>query len=103
MLFRSPLQLDQRNRQERELAAKLATAEQLQAQREEATLQRIVGGRPQHADVHEGRATVASDVAVPSASMRCNTSSLSDGPPIKASAASDSAMVRMAGNLPATV
>lgn len=32
-----PLQLDQRNRQERELAARLATAEQLQAQREEAT------------------------------------------------------------------
>lgn len=32
-----PLQLDKRNRQERELAAKMATAEQLQAQREEAT------------------------------------------------------------------
>ncbi|WP_454906634.1 TolC family protein [Variovorax gossypii] len=32
-----PLQLDQRNRQDRELAAKLATAEQMQAQREEAT------------------------------------------------------------------
>ena len=32
-----PLQLDQKNRQDRELAAKLATAEQMQAQREEAT------------------------------------------------------------------
>ncbi len=31
-----PLQLDQKNRQDRELAAKLATAEQMQAQREEA-------------------------------------------------------------------
>ncbi|GER21262.1 transporter [Variovorax paradoxus] len=32
-----PLQLDQKNRQDRELAGKLATAEQMQAQREEAT------------------------------------------------------------------
>jgi outer membrane protein TolC len=32
-----PLQIDQKNRQERELAAKLALVEQLQAQREEAT------------------------------------------------------------------
>ncbi|MGJ7498553.1 TolC family protein [Variovorax sp. RT4R15] len=32
-----PLQLDQKNRQDRELSAKLAAAEQMQAQREEAT------------------------------------------------------------------
>jgi outer membrane protein TolC len=40
-----PLQLDQKNRQDRELSAKLATAEQLRAQREEATREHIAEAR----------------------------------------------------------
>ena len=36
-----PLQLDQKNRQDRDVAAKLAVAEQMRAQREEATRERI--------------------------------------------------------------
>ena len=43
--FSIPLQLDQRNRQDRELAAKLATAEQMRAQREEATREHVAEAR----------------------------------------------------------
>ena len=39
--FSVPLQLDHRNRQDRELAAKLATADQLRAEREEATREHV--------------------------------------------------------------
>jgi len=40
-----PLQLDQKNRQDRELSAKLATAEQMRAQREETTREHIAEAR----------------------------------------------------------
>ena len=43
--FSIPLQLDQRNRQDRELAAKLATAEQMRAQREDATREYVAEAR----------------------------------------------------------
>ncbi len=43
--FSVPLQLDQRNRQDRELAAKLATAEQMRAEREEATREHVAQAR----------------------------------------------------------
>jgi len=40
-----PLQWDQKNRQDRELAAKLATAEQMRAQREEVTREHLAETR----------------------------------------------------------
>jgi hypothetical protein len=40
-----PLQLDQKNRQDREVSAKLAIAEQMRAQREEVTREHVAGTR----------------------------------------------------------
>ena len=54
-----PLQLDRRNRQDRELAAKLALVEQVRAQREEATRERLAEARNWLQEWHSGRDRLA--------------------------------------------
>lgn len=50
-----PLQWDQKNRQDRELAAKLATVEQMRAQREEETRMHVAGARAMLQEWHSDR------------------------------------------------
>lgn len=50
-----PLQLDQKHRQDREVSAKLALVEQMRAQREEATRERLAEARSWLQEWHSGR------------------------------------------------
>lgn len=54
-----PLQLDRKNRQDRELAAKLALVEQMRAQREEASRERLAETRSWLQEWHSGRDRLA--------------------------------------------
>jgi len=54
-----PLQLDPKNRQDRELAARLATVEQLRAQRDEALRERLADTRAWLQEWHGNRARLA--------------------------------------------
>jgi len=54
-----PLQLDRKNRQDRELAAKLALVEQVRAQREEASRERLAETRSWLQEWHSGRDRLA--------------------------------------------
>ena len=67
-----PLQWDQKNRQDREVSAKLATAEQMAAQREEATREHVAQTRAwlQEWQSNRDRLTHYDDALIPLASER---------------------------------